>query len=146
MPQQQGLQMPQFLPPPPLLHFGSPLSAQVSLLSFEFFRSFILMFFNWCMFFIHRHPVNQSWTSSTTHREVVAATPTNQMTTTLFDCLLCCKSWLVVVLCCENLYVLWYYCCFMFSMKICAWGGVYFWFKKHFWRVKVTVITSVGQG
>jgi hypothetical protein len=31
---------------PPLPHFGSPLGAQVHFVLFEFFRSFILMFFN----------------------------------------------------------------------------------------------------
>jgi hypothetical protein len=118
------LQMPQFQPPPPLPHFGSPLGAQVRFISFEFFRSFILMFFNRCRFSIHHRSVNHSRTSSMTHWEVVAATPTNQMMMALLDCLLCCKSWLVVVLCCENFYVLQYYCCSVYSMKIYVWGGV----------------------
>jgi hypothetical protein len=47
---------------------------------------FILMFFTRCRFSIHRRPVIHSRTSSTARTEVVAPTPTTQMTVTvLFD-------------------------------------------------------------
>jgi hypothetical protein len=39
----QGLQMPRFQPPPLIPHFGSPHGAQVCFISFESFRSFILI-------------------------------------------------------------------------------------------------------
>jgi hypothetical protein len=46
---------------------------------------FILMFFNWCRVSICHRSVNHSRASSTTRREVVAATPTTQTKTVLLD-------------------------------------------------------------
>jgi hypothetical protein len=75
------------------------------------------MFFNRCRFGILRHLVNHSRTSYTAHREVVAATPTIQMMTTLLDifrkiasgividcwCFKLCDTTVDMILCCESI-------------------------------------------
>jgi hypothetical protein len=81
MAQQQGIQVPQFKPLPPLPHFGSPLGAPVHFLSLESFSSFIFiifLFFNRCRLFIHPAPVTHSRTSSMARPEVVVPTLTSQ--------------------------------------------------------------------
>jgi hypothetical protein len=100
---------------------------------------FILMFFNWCRVSIRHRSVNHSRTSSTTRREVVAATPTTQTKTVLLD-------WFrqkinFVIGCCVVNFVIG--CCvlllvgitviFVCYVKNCVWSDVVFnFFKKIF--------------
>jgi hypothetical protein len=93
----------------------------------------ILMFFNWCRVSILHRPVTHNRTSSTTHREVVEATPTIQMTTALLDWLYCCKlcDWLLCCKLCDGCIVLtssWLNCYICPYVKICSWGSAFFWF------------------